>query len=383
MSNKKLKGSIAAAIMTSLVLASVATPANAAGTVTIGVVEMITGGSAFYGQSVLEGIKVAQDELNVKGGILGKKIVLDLKDNASDNAQTTSLITAFGKNKNIPVVIPPTYQANFNAACSAATATNLPLVSAQSGPPDPKRNTKKLCWTMTADLGKQTVYTMKALQTKGYKKFAVVYDQDNGYVSWVRSDPWKSAFSDAGVQVEQIGVAKGTTGFGPQITKLVSGGYDAVFPFFTIEDAARFITQARAGGFSGKFFDPVSQLTSRRLVTLAPKSVGLLAATPQSAQDVKSFNTFVTLYKKQYGKVLDDPTYTGYGYDALKLIEEAMTKAKSTTDRAKINVAIVSIKKACYSICFSQGTGVNTGAYIASDNYLTELTANNGYVKVG
>jgi branched-chain amino acid transport system substrate-binding protein len=360
---------------------SVVAPAQAAApTVTIGVVEMLTGGSAFYGQSVLEGIKVAQAELNAKGGILGKKVVLSLKDNASDNAQTTSLITALGNDKTIPVVIPPTYQPNFNAACSAATATNLPLVSAQSGPPAPAGNSKGLCWTMTADLGSQTAFTMKALKAKGLKKFAVVYDQDNGYVSWVRSDPWKTAFD--GFDVKQIGVAKGTTDFGPQVTQLLAGGYDAVFPFFTIEDAAPFITQARAGGYTGKFFDPVSQLTSLRLATLAPKSVGLLAATPQSATDVPSFAKFVSAYKSQFKKTLDDPTYTGYGYDALKLIASAMTKAGTTTDRAKINKAITGIKAGCYSICFAQGTAGNAGAYLASKNYLTQLTAKTGYVRV-
>lgn len=356
--------------------------ANAAGTVKIGVVEMLTGGSALYGQAVLEGIKVAQAELNKKGGILGNKIELVVKDNASDNAQTTSLVTAFGDDKTIPVVIPPTYQPNFNAACSAATAKNLPLVSAQSGPPDPKGNTKALCWTMTTDLGAQTVYTMKTLVAKGYKKFAVVYDQDNGYVSWVRSDPWKTAFDDAGVTVEQIGVAKGTTDFGPQITKLISTKADAVFPFFTIEDAGPFITQAKANGYTGKFFDPVSQLTSKRLVSLSNNNaIGLLAATPQSVQDVASFKKFVAAYKAQFKKDLDDPTYTGYGYDALKLIAEVMTKAKTTTDRAKIAAAIKSTTKGCYSICFTQGTGPNTGAYIASDNYLTQL-AKTGYVRV-
>jgi len=121
-------------------------------------------------------------------------------------------------------------------------------------------------------------------------------------------------------------------------------------------------------------------LTSLRLVTLSPKSIGLLAATPQTV-DVPSFKKFVDAYKKANGKPLDDPTYTGYGYDALKFIAEAMKKAGTTTDRAKINAAIKAIKTTCASICFSQGTGVNKGAYIAKDNFLTQLTKT-GYVKV-
>ena len=67
MNKSSAKLAAVSVVVGALVAGPAITPANAAGTVKIGVVEMITGGSAFYGQSVLEGIKIAQNEINKAG----------------------------------------------------------------------------------------------------------------------------------------------------------------------------------------------------------------------------------------------------------------------------------------------------------------------------
>lgn len=133
------------------------------------------------------------------------------------------------------------------------------------------------------------------------------------------------------------------------------------------------MSQARAKGMDKPFFDPVSQLTSRRLIELSGGAAeGLLASTPQSAGDVESFEKFLELYKTKNGEELDDPTYTGFGYDALHLIAKAMTEADSTTDRTKIQEAINSLTDPCLSICFTKN---DDGAFLANNFFLVTLTA--------
>lgn len=357
--------------------AGAATSAAAAptgGTVTIGVIEMLSGSSAFYGKAVLEGIQVAQDEINAAGGILGKKVELKVEDNASDNAQSGTLVKKFAGDSEMGAVIPPTYQPNFNAACAAANDAGIPIVSAQSGPPDPAGNAKGFCYTMTTDPVPQVEFTLKALAGKGIKTLAMVYDQDNGYVKFQRPNIAKAA-SNVGITIKEIGVPGGTTDFGPQITQMIDAKPDATFPFLTIEDGARFMKQAKDKGYTGKWYDPVSQLTSKRIPELSGNAaVGMLASTPQSPGDVPTFQTFLDLYKKKNGKDLDDPTYTGFGYDALKLIAKGMTAAGSTSDRTKIKAAIDAVSKECFSICFTQATsGPNKGAFLADQFFLVSL----------
>src|SRR3989454_8180853 len=134
---------VAGIIVTALIVAVNLGPTSglaADGTIKVGVIEMLTGGSAFYGNAVLEGIKVAEAEINASGGIAAKKVQLAIMDNASDNAQAATLTAQLASDKSIPVGITPTYQPNFNAACARANAAGFPLVSAPSGPPDPTNN---------------------------------------------------------------------------------------------------------------------------------------------------------------------------------------------------------------------------------------------------
>src|SRR5438128_7468195 len=108
---------VAGIIVTALIVAATAGPTSglaADGTVKVGVIEMLTGGSAFYGNAVLEGIKVAETEINASGGINGKKVQLAIMDNASDNAEAAALTDQLEGDKSITDGITPTYQPNFN-----------------------------------------------------------------------------------------------------------------------------------------------------------------------------------------------------------------------------------------------------------------------------
>ncbi|MCU1500941.1 MAG: Extracellular ligand-binding receptor, partial [Ilumatobacteraceae bacterium] len=350
------------------------------GTLTINAIEMLSGSGAFYGKAVQSGLELAVDKLNSSGGVLGKKVALAVADNNSDNAQTSTLVKKFADDSSVGIIIPPTYQPNFNAACSAATSAGLPIVSAQSGPPDPAGNTKDLCFTMTTDPVPQVTFTLKALQAKGLKSFAMVYDQDNGYVQFQKPNI-EAAAKAVGITIQEIGVPGGTTDFGPQITQLINDKPESTFAFFTIEDASRFIKQAKDNGYTGSWFDPVSQLTSRRIPDLSGgAATGMLASTPQSADDIATFKTFLADYKAKTGSDLDDPTYTGFGYDAMMMVAKAITDAGTSTDRTKIQAAIAATSKACFSICFTQApAGPTGGAFLADQFFLVSLSAD-GFV---
>src|SRR5438034_11669795 len=124
---------VAGIIVTALIVAATAGPTSglaADGTVKVGVIEMLTGGSAFYGNAVLEGIKVAEAEINASGGINGKKVQLAITDNASDNAQAAALSAQRASDKSIPVGITPTYQSILNASCALAKASGFTMLSA-------------------------------------------------------------------------------------------------------------------------------------------------------------------------------------------------------------------------------------------------------------
>ena len=68
--------------------------AVAAEPIKIGVVNEITGVQAQAGEFTVNGIKLAQEEINNAGGVLGRRIELQIEDNQSTNPGT---VLAFSK----------------------------------------------------------------------------------------------------------------------------------------------------------------------------------------------------------------------------------------------------------------------------------------------
>jgi len=64
-----------------------AVPALAQDTLKLGLVAAMSGQSAKSGEAIVRGLSVAIDEINAKGGVLGKKLELVVRDDESNPAK--------------------------------------------------------------------------------------------------------------------------------------------------------------------------------------------------------------------------------------------------------------------------------------------------------
>ena len=64
-------------------------------TITIGVNLALTGTGAPAGQPAQQGTRVAQQQINSLGGVLGKKVVFEIVDDRTDNAVTKTVFEGF------------------------------------------------------------------------------------------------------------------------------------------------------------------------------------------------------------------------------------------------------------------------------------------------
>ena len=81
-----------------LLLAAAATtilaaPAFAQDTVKLGLVAAMSGQSAKSGEAIVRGLSIAIDEINAKGGVLGKKVELLVRDDESNPANAVDITT--------------------------------------------------------------------------------------------------------------------------------------------------------------------------------------------------------------------------------------------------------------------------------------------------
>lgn len=106
-----------------VLLISLFTSAESSNTKTIrlGVNLELSGSVAQFGQRNLEGLKMAIEEINSKGGVLGKKIELVIYDNKSDKTEALNVATKLATKENVFAMLGPvTSGANKISLCCCA-----------------------------------------------------------------------------------------------------------------------------------------------------------------------------------------------------------------------------------------------------------------------
>lgn len=78
---------LALAGATALLVGALAWPAQAQETIKLGLVAAMSGQSAKSGEAIVRGLSLAIDEMNAKGGLLGKKVELVVRDDESNPAK--------------------------------------------------------------------------------------------------------------------------------------------------------------------------------------------------------------------------------------------------------------------------------------------------------
>src|SRR6201996_6214078 len=79
--------------------------AASAETIKIGVNEPLTGAFAASGTYVVNGAKIAADEINAKGGILGQQIELVIEDNKSNPTEAAAVAEKLITRNKVPVIM--------------------------------------------------------------------------------------------------------------------------------------------------------------------------------------------------------------------------------------------------------------------------------------
>jgi branched-chain amino acid transport system substrate-binding protein len=92
----------------------------------IGVITSLTGSQAAFGEAHKNGYAIALDEINAKGGVLGKKIELDFYDDQSKPDQAVQGVSKLIDQDQVPVLL--------GSYSSENTKAIVPVVSQRETP---------------------------------------------------------------------------------------------------------------------------------------------------------------------------------------------------------------------------------------------------------
>ena len=305
-------------------------------TIKIGVITDRVGVSKPYSEPATEGVVFGADEINRRGGILGRKIELLIEDDQSRpdiSAALARKLVDQGVVFILSVSLSPATQQQQTVTMEAKTPQMTPMNSADYLT---TQLNNPYFW-QTGPLGSTQGATLLAhARSKNLKRVALI--TDNSDLGQAIGKAFKGALDKAGIQIvaEEV-VARGATTATPQMQKIRAANPDAMFlaGVLTAENVLIFRAYKELGvkfpiHSSYNLSVPIYETVAKGLID----GITFVDAYDPDKPEVKAF---VAAYKKATGK--DSQNLHGYGYDGINLIADAIRRAGST-DKERIREAM-------------------------------------------
>ena len=313
----------------------------------LGAAEALTGPAAKYGIAIKNGLTLAAEEINAKGGVNGNKLALIIED---EQGKKEEAINVFKKlifqDKTLMVFGPTLSNSAFAADPIAAAAKIVAFGTSNTAEgisaigPTIFRNS-----VMEADV--LPVTTKAAVKHFGIKKVAVIYGNDdaftkNGY------DVFKTTLDAQKITlISTETYAKGDVDFKAQLTKIKATNPDAIVCSCLAEEAANIILQTRTLGMKQPFIGG-NGFNSPKLFEIAKDAAdNTIMGSPWSAENQTPANkAFMTAYKAKFNTEPDQ--FAAQAYDAMHIVADALKKIKLTgtldKDRQALHDALPTVK---------------------------------------
>src|SRR4051812_8290027 len=326
---------------------------SSSGDIVVGHVASLTGDTATFGVSSNEGLQLALDEINKTGVLGGRKIKVITEDDRSlpDEAKTATekLIT---RDKAM-AIIGEIASSRSIAMAPVAQDNKVPMLSPGSTNPKVTQTGDYIFRACFIDPFQGTAVATFAMAAKpeglGLKRFAVLYPVNSDYGMGLR-EFFTNAVKKAGGQIvaDEAYTEKSDVDFRGQLTKIKQANPDAIFCSGYYTEAGLIAQQARELSITvplmgGDGWD------SDQTVKIGKSATNncYFSNHYSAAEDRPEVKAFVEAYrarfKNQDGSPKTPDAMAILGYDAMKLMADAINRAGGT-DGDKIREALASTK---------------------------------------
>ncbi|WP_042349811.1 ABC transporter substrate-binding protein [Bacillus massiliigorillae] len=316
-------------------------------TILIGANLELSGGVASYGQSILEGVNLALDEVN-KEGIDGKKIKLIKVDNKSEAAEATAGALKLISQDKVKAIIGAATSGDTTAQIEIAQKNKIPVISPSGTSPDITYKDGKLnefiFRTSFIDPFQGIVAANFATKELNVKKAAVYIDNSSDYSKGLAAAFTEQFKKNGGTVIPSEAFVAKDTDFRATLTRLKAEKPDFIFIPAYYEEVGLIIKQAREIGLNVPLMG-ADGWDSPKLVDIAGKKAlnnTYITNHYSSGDGDEKVKTFVKAFGDKYkGKSPD--AFNALGYDTVYLLVNAIERAGST-DSVKIKDALEKTK---------------------------------------
>lgn len=296
----------------------------------IGSIGPTTGGTAIYGQGVMNAAQLAVDEINEAGGINGYQVVFKAADDENDAEKSVNAYNDL-KDWGMQMLLGTVTSAPCIAVADKTMADNMFQITPSGSAEDCilNDNVFRVCFS---DPG-QGAASAEYIGANGLaEKVAVIYDSSDPYsVGIYESFVTESANQSFDIVAAESFTADNKTDFTVQIQKAKDADADLVFLPIYYQEVSLILDQANKTGYEPTFFgcDGVDGLLSMEgFDTALAEDVMLLTAFVSDENDMTQ--SFTEKYEAQFNVA---PTqFAADAYDGIYAIKAAIEKAGVTPD---------------------------------------------------
>jgi branched-chain amino acid transport system substrate-binding protein len=305
--------------------------------IVIGHFGSMTGATATFGVSTDEGIRLAVDEINAAGGVLGQRIRLVTEDDQSRPEEAVTAVQKLINQDRVVALLGEVASSRSLAAAPVAQRARIPMLSPSSTNPKVTQVGDFIFRCCFIDPFQGAAIANFAMKHEGGPKatrLAILYDIKNDYSIGLREFFTKTVLANGGQIVADESYGEGDREFKAQLTKIKAANPQVIFVPGYYTEAALICRQARELGIAAVLMGG-DGWDSDKLFEIGREAVNGYFFSNHYApdEDRPEVQRFVQAYKQKYnGKVPDAMAILGY--DAMKLLADAITRAGNTRGTA-------------------------------------------------
>ena len=340
-----------AAALTLAGLGSFATLATAADPIKIGVAGPFTGGSSSMGVSMRDGVRLATEEINKAGGVLGRQILLVERDDEAKNERGVQIAQELINKEKVTATVGyintgvALASQRFFQEAKIPVMNNVATGSIITHQFD-KEPENYIFRNAAHDSIQAPMIVEEAIIRRGYKKVAILADSTN-YGQLGRAD-LETALKAKGVTpvaVEKFNIKD--VDMTAQLLKAKEAGAEAVLTYGIGPELAQIANGMTKLGWKVPMVGSWTLSMANYIDNAGPGGEG--ARMPQTfiqEPTTPKRQSFIISYLRTFNPKnarIDSPVSAAQGYDSVYLLAAAIKQANST-DGPKIKAALEDLK---------------------------------------
>jgi branched-chain amino acid transport system substrate-binding protein len=316
------------ALTCAAVLASIAFNAQAADPIKIGLMAESTGPNAEAGVYQINGARMALEEINKAGGVLGRQLELRIEDNQSSNPGSILAVSKLTSAGDISALIGSVRSTQIQAISPTVQKVGLPMVV---GGTDVGLTHSGNPWIFRAR--PNDGYSAKVIGDYGFnelklKKWAIVHATD-AFGNGGKNNLVEVLKGYGVTPVTVQGFTSNSQDFTPIVLAIKQSGADVLATYFTNSpDVGIFAKQLRQLGVNIAWVGSPSISTDTAMKLAGDALYNTYSIADFAIDSSPEAASYAKRYRDKYK--MEPDLYSAWAYDAVQLLATGIRNAKST-----------------------------------------------------